>query len=58
VDDRTLEVDIDREDGLNQLYAQLSRAGIRIQSMRNKTNRLEQLFINLIRRNQNEGVQL
>ena len=58
VDDRTLEVDIDREDGLNQLYAQLSRAGIRIQSMRNKTNRLEQLFINLIRRNHNESVQL
>jgi ABC-2 type transport system ATP-binding protein len=58
VDNRTLEVDVDREDGLNALYAQLSRAGIRIQSMRNKTNRLEQLFINLIRRNQNEGVQL
>ena len=58
VDNRTLEVDVDREDGLNELYAQLSRAGIRIQSMRNKTNRLEQLFINLIRRNHNEGVPL
>jgi ABC-2 type transport system ATP-binding protein len=58
VDNRTLEVDVDREDGLNELYAQLSRAGIRIQSMRNKTNRLEQLFINLIRRNHNEDVQL
>ena len=58
MDDRTLEVDIDREDGLNQLYAQLSGAGIRIQSMRNKTNLLELLFINLIRRNYNESVQL
>jgi ABC-2 type transport system ATP-binding protein len=58
VDNRTLEVNVDREDGLNELYAQLSRAGIRIQSMRNKTNRLEQLFINLIRRNHNEGVPL
>ncbi len=58
VDDRTLEVDVDREDGLNQLYAQLSGAGIHVQSMRDKTNRLEQLFINLIRRNHDEGAQL
>ena len=58
VDDRTLEADVDREGGLNELYVQLSRAGIHVQSMRNKTNRLEQLFINLIRRNHNEGMQL
>ena len=49
---------MDREGGLNELYVQLSRAGIHVQSMRNKTNRLEQLFINLIRRNHNEGMQL
>ena len=34
--------------GLNQIYSQLSAAGIRVRSMRNKSNRLEQLFINLV----------
>ena len=37
------------------LYARLSAAGIRVRSMRNKSNRLEQLFINLIDRRDTLG---
>ena len=55
IDERTLEADVDRAHGLNRLYDQLSRAGIHVQSMRNKTNRLEQLFVNLIRRNNKQA---
>ena len=48
LDECTLEIDVDRSDTLNQIYSQLSAAGIRVRSMRNKSNRLEQLFINLV----------
>ncbi len=32
---------------LNQIFAQLDEAGIRVRSMRTKTNRLEELFVRL-----------
>ncbi len=47
-DDTTLEVDIDRDRSVNALYEQLSRHGIEVLSMRNKTNRLEQLFLHML----------
>jgi ABC-2 type transport system ATP-binding protein len=48
LDEYTLEVDLDRDRGLNNLYQQLSQEGISVRSMRNKANRLEQLFVRLI----------
>lgn len=48
LDARTLEVGVCRGQDLNRLFAELSAAGIRIDSLRNKTNRLEQLFLDLI----------
>ena len=33
---------------MNRLFADLSAAGIEVLSMRNKTNRLEQLFVRLV----------
>ncbi len=48
VDDGTLEVSVTREQGINGLFEVLSRHGIRVLSMRNKQNRLEQLFIDLL----------
>ena len=50
VDDNTLEVDISRGMALNQLFADLARHDIDVVSMRNKSNRLEELFIRLISR--------
>jgi len=47
-DDTTLEVDVSRETALNQLFADLAKHGIDVLSMRNKSNRLEELFIGLV----------
>jgi ABC-2 type transport system ATP-binding protein len=48
VDPSTLEVDVASRQGLNLLFEALSTAGVRIASMRNKANRLEELFIRLV----------
>ncbi len=48
VDDDTLEVAVPREVGLNRLFEALGAAGIEVQSLRNKQNRLEQLFLGLL----------
>jgi ABC-2 type transport system ATP-binding protein len=48
VDAQTLEVEVRREQSMNDLYARLSQQGIDVLSMRNKQNRLEQLFIDLV----------
>ncbi|NBN72191.1 ATP-binding cassette domain-containing protein [Proteus sp. G2618] len=48
VDTSTLEVDIKREQGLNSVFAQLNAQGIQVLSMRNKANRLEELFVHLV----------
>lgn len=48
VDDHTLEVDVPKESGLNSLFAQLNEQGIAVMSMRNKANRLEELFVRLV----------
>lgn len=48
VDDSTLEIDIPKDAPMNTIFTQLSQQNIQITSMRNKTNRLEELFLNLI----------
>ena len=48
VDDTTIEVDVPRGTELNGLFAILSAAGIGVRSMRNKGNRLEELFVRLL----------
>ncbi|OAT56474.1 ATP-binding cassette domain-containing protein, partial [Obesumbacterium proteus] len=50
LDTSTLEVDVKREQGLNGLFSQLGEQGIQILSMRNKANRLEELFVNLVKK--------
>lgn len=47
IDANTLEVEVQREQGLNQLFSQLTQQGIQVLSMRNKANRLEELFVNM-----------
>ncbi len=46
-DDHTLDVDMPREMDLNRVFAALNDAGIRVRSMRTKSNRLEELFVRL-----------
>ena len=53
LDEYTLEVEIIKDQNLNDLYQQLAREDIRIRSMRNKANRLEQLFVHLVGQSNN-----
>ncbi len=48
IDDTTLEVDVTRGQGVNGMFAELSAEGIEVTSMRNKANRLEELFIRMV----------
>jgi len=50
-DAMTIEVEIRRDQNLNELFDVFSREGIYINSMRNKHNRLEELFIRLLDKN-------
>jgi ABC-2 type transport system ATP-binding protein len=47
-DDHTLEIEMAKAQSLNDIFAQLSAQGIVVNSMRNKVNRLEELFIRLV----------
>ncbi|MBP7366136.1 MAG: ABC transporter ATP-binding protein [Pseudoxanthomonas sp.] len=47
VDDHTLDLDMPRAMDLNRVFAALDGAGIRVRSMRTKSNRLEELFVRL-----------
>ena len=48
IDDHTIEAEMSREHDLNSLFAALSARGITVRSMRNKANRLEELFVRLV----------
>jgi len=48
LDHHTLEVDVAAGQPLNAVFATLSAAGVVIASMRNKSNRLEELFLRLV----------
>ena len=48
IDDHTLEVDVEKSEGLNAVFTKLSEQGVQVMSMRNKSNRLEELFVRLV----------
>lgn len=48
LDETTLEADISRDCSINQLFTALTAQGVEVLSMRNKTNRLEQLFMHMV----------
>lgn len=48
VDELTIEVDIDKGQSLNTLFVPLTEQGVEVVSMRNKVNRLEELFVSLV----------
>ena len=47
-DGHSLEVDVPKSEGLNGVFEQLNKSGIKVLSMRNKANRLEELFVSLV----------
>ncbi|WP_100658734.1 ABC transporter ATP-binding protein [Alteromonas flava] len=54
VDDHTLEVDVHKSEGLNPVFSQLTEQGVQVMSMRNKANRLEELFVRLVESGRSE----
>ena len=50
IDSHTLEVEIRKKDSVNHLFQQLSDQKLEVLSMRNKSNRLEQLFLHLVQK--------
>ncbi len=57
LDDFTLQVEVSRDQSINDLFQTLSGAGVEVLSMRNKQNRLEQLFIDLVNASRNGGTE-
>jgi ABC-2 type transport system ATP-binding protein len=47
-DSHTLEIEVTKRQSLNEIFAQLTAHGIEVGSMRNKVNRLEELFVRLV----------
>ena len=51
LDATTLEVQVDKVVGITGLFTQLAAQNIEVVSLRNKTNRLEELFVSLVEKN-------
>jgi len=51
IDDNTCEVSLSTDSSINQLIEELSKQGIKVKSLKNKTSRLEELFIRMVDKN-------
>ena len=51
VDERTLEVAVSKSQTLNTVFMALNEQGIEVLSLRNKSNRLEELFVSMVEKN-------
>lgn len=56
-DSHTLEIDVLKSEGLNDVFEQLNRDQIKVLSMRNKANRLEELFVSLVENQKGSAAQ-
>jgi len=54
-DDYTLEVEVAKDTSINNLFEALSQAGVEVVGLRNKQNRLEQLFLTLVENDKRGG---
>lgn len=52
--DREIEVEVAKGQGLNRMFMELSAQSLRVSSMRTKTNRLEELFMRLVENKEEE----
>ncbi|GAA6204647.1 MULTISPECIES: ABC transporter ATP-binding protein [Thalassotalea] len=48
IDDHTIEVDVKKSQRINDVFSQLTEQDINVLSLRNKSNRLEELFVSII----------
>lgn len=54
IDDHSFEVEVEKGQSLNQVFSRLTEQGVQIISMRNKANRLEELFVAMVNANKQE----
>jgi len=48
IDEHSFEVEVEKSESLNSLFTHLTAQGVEIVSMRNRANRLEELFVSLV----------
>ncbi len=48
IDEHSFEVVVEKGQNINQVFSQLDTAGIKVSSMRNRANRLEEMFVSLV----------
>ena len=48
IDEHTIELELAKEQSLNKVFELLTKQGVRVNSLRNKSNRLEELFLELV----------
>lgn len=48
IDSHTLEVEVQKGQYINLVFEELGRQGVHVSSMRNRANRLEEMFVNLV----------
>ena len=48
LDAHSMEVEVEKGQSINQVFAELEKKGVHISSMRNRANRLEEMFVNLV----------
>jgi len=51
IDSQTLEVQVEKDLGITELFRQLAAQKVEVLSLRNKSNRLEELFVSLVEKN-------
>lgn len=54
-DDNSIELDVPKSKNLNSVFREIDAAGYCVSSMRNKANRLEELFVKMIENNIDQG---
>lgn len=55
IDSTTIEIEISRGESLNSVFEVLSHHGVEVVSMKNKVNRLEELFLNLVETSESQA---
>jgi len=52
IDNTTIEVELNRNESLNHIFSTLSQHNVEVSSMKNKANRLEELFLSLVKKSE------
>jgi len=58
IDPRTLEIDISKKYTINDVFEMLKKKGVVVTSLRNKSNRLEQMFLSMVGNNNGKASSL